>query len=262
MTPHLRATTEAAARGRRSVGANASVPDFIGVVVPAHDEAERIERCIRALRVAFEHSALAGVPHAIVVVADASGDTTAERAAAALDLSGLVVEVEHRSAGAARRAGFESLGGAVEGLAPDRVWLATTDADSRVGSEWLARQLAWWRAGADAVAGTVVPATWHEHSSTLRHRYEMHMSKLGVGNGHPHVYGANLGMTMDTYHAAGGIPALETGEDHAFWRAALASGRKALSVGDVVVTTSTRAEGRAPLGFAALLRSFNEEAPA
>jgi glycosyltransferase involved in cell wall biosynthesis len=241
--------------GPREATRRATAPMFVGVVIPARDEARHAERAIAALKRAFDHPVLRRSELRAVVVDDSSTDTTAERAAAALGRRGEVVRVGLGSAGGARQAGFRVLCDASAGLEDDAVWLATTDADSVVPPDWLARQLRWWRAGADAVAGVVVPTSWDEQPPIVRRRYEAHMARLGSRFGHPHVYGANLGLSKAAYLGTGGVPPVPTGEDHALWRC-IPRDAVALKVADVVVATSARREGRAPGGFSALLRSF------
>jgi glycosyltransferase involved in cell wall biosynthesis len=231
-------------------------PSFIGIVLPANNEERHIRHSVLAIKRSLAHAALEQIHIELVVVADSSSDATADLAQLALGSRGHVVEVHHQNAGAARRAGFDRLMLASEGLGEEDVWFATTDADSLVPTDWLLRQLRWWRRGADAVAGTVAPFSWEEQPPRVRRRYVSHVAALGTGNGHPHVHGANLAMTKDTYRAAGGMPAIATGEDHALWDAARAAGRRAVHVGDVIVETSARREGRAQGGFADLLRSL------
>jgi glycosyltransferase involved in cell wall biosynthesis len=235
-----------------------SVPEFIGVVIPANDEAETVSAAVDAVRRAADDSRFGRSVVTAVVVDDRSSDATGERAAATLGRWGRVLRVEEGCAGAARRAGFVELSRWSDGLEPEAVWLATTDADTVVSSDWLVRQAAWWRRGADAVAGIVKALSWEGQPDRVRQRYEAYMYRLGRGFDHPHVYGANLGLTKAAYLQAGGITGIETGEDHALWDAVVANGQRALSVPDVVVATSTRREGRAPHGFSALLRSLGE----
>jgi cellulose synthase/poly-beta-1,6-N-acetylglucosamine synthase-like glycosyltransferase len=234
-----------------------TVPDFVGVVIPARDEAERVERSLRTLLRATRHPHLRRTQVRIVVVDDSSTDTTAERSTAILGSRGDVVRVDVQNVGSARRTGFRELCTASHGLDENAAWFATTDADTLVRPDWLARQVRWWRSGVDALAGTVTPASWAEQTSVVRMRYAAHMGRLGMQAGHPHVHGANLSLTKSAYLAAGGMPALTTGEDHALWQAVHRSGSTALHVSDVVVATSTRREGRAPEGFSTLLRSFD-----
>jgi cellulose synthase/poly-beta-1,6-N-acetylglucosamine synthase-like glycosyltransferase len=237
-------------------GVRGGAPEFVGIVVPAHNEADRIDRSLATVRRALEHACLQRVAIEIVVISDSSTDTTADRARQALRKQDSVLEIDRQNAGAARLAGFDLLLSASEGLPSETVWLATTDADTLVPRDWIMRQLRWWRRGADAVAGMVAPLSWWEQTSTVQQRYEVHMSSLGTGQGHPHVHGANLGVTRDAYCAAGGMPPISSGEDRAFCNSVKAVGRKVFHVSDVVVETSTRRKGRAPDGFSCLLRTL------
>ena len=234
------------------------IPAFIGVVIPARDEAVVVAEAVRSVIVASRHPSLAGSAVEIVVVDDASSDSTGERAAAAVNGCGVVLGSRHCSAGAAREEGFAELCRRSAGLEPEQAWLATTDADSRVAAHWLVRQIAWWRRGADGVAGIVKPFGWDEQPRVVRSRYASYMTRLGEELGHPHIYGANLGLTKAAYLEAGGMPALDSGEDHALWGALVRRNRFAVNVPDVVVATSARREGRAPDGFSALLRTLEK----
>src|SRR6202041_2628279 len=98
------------AGGRGARSAVSRLPDGpavireIGIVVPAHDEAARLPACLAAIHRATAHSNLPRTR--VVVVADSCRDGTArvaERGGAYL------LEVTKRSAGAARRAGFEGV---------------------------------------------------------------------------------------------------------------------------------------------------------
>jgi glycosyltransferase involved in cell wall biosynthesis len=233
------------------------LPAFIGVVIPARDEEDAIAIAVSAVRRAFEHPALQRTEARIAVVDDSSSDTTGDRAAAVLGKQGDVVRVEVGSAGAAREAGFQHLCAGVGGVDREQAWFAMTDADSIVSADWLIRQLRWWRRGADAVAGRVRPTSWEEQPPVVRRRYQALMAQRGEGLGHSHVYGANLGLTMSSYVAAGGIPTMSTGEDHALLDGVRHSGGNVVHVDDVVVATSTRREARASGGFADLLRSLS-----
>ena len=229
-------------------------PDEIGVVVPAHDEERRIDACLASLRVAARHPALEGRRLRVVVVLDACSDRTGDRVARDRDVD--IVEVDHRSVGPARSAGFDHLLRAA-GVADHRHWLATTDADSLVPADWLARQLEWRRRGADAVAGTVDVRDWSEQPASVRHHFERHQRSYGLGFDHPHVHGANLGLSAAAYRAAGGVPHIDRAEDHALWDAVGAAGLRRVSAPDLPVITSSRRDGRAAGGFSDLLRSLS-----
>lgn len=234
-------------------------PRVVGVVIPANDEADGIVAAIEAVLLASSHSVLASSIVTVVVVDDSSADLTAELAIEALGGAGRVTRVEARSAGVARRAGFVELCRLTEGLEDDAVWFATTDADTVVSPDWLARQLKWRHAGADAVAGLATVVSWEQQPEAVRRRYRHHMARFGAGFGHPHVYGANLGLSKAAYLGAGGVSELDTGEDHALWDAVGEAQYLRAHVPDVLVATSARREGRAPNGFSALLRSLGEQ---
>jgi dolichyl-phosphate beta-glucosyltransferase len=73
----------------------------ISIVVPARNEAERLESTLRALQVACE-----GCDAEVIVVDDGSTDATADIAKAALKGAGHVLQLDrHRGKGAAVRAG-------------------------------------------------------------------------------------------------------------------------------------------------------------
>jgi glycosyltransferase involved in cell wall biosynthesis len=218
----------------------------VGVVVPAHDEEAAIPACLVALMAAARRISRAQVR--ICVVADACSDQTAECAR----LGGAsVVEIRRRSVGAARAAGMDYVLSGLRAVRPEAIWLATTDADSRVPAHWLSRQLEYAEAGYDAVAGTIAVTDWTEHPPQLpgifaaRYRHD--------GPSHPHVHGANLGVRASAYLAAGGFKALRTAEDHDLLHALSVTGTTALRASDIAVETSSRRSGRAPHGFSHLL---------
>lgn len=84
---------------------------------------------------------------------------------------------------------------------------------------------------------------------------------LNDDGSHPHVHGANLGVSADAYVRADGWASLATGEDHDLWRRLLAVGANRMATSAIRVITSGRRVGRAPLGFADALAAHNR-APA
>jgi glycosyltransferase involved in cell wall biosynthesis len=232
--------------------AESEAPDFIAVVVPARNEETCIGLCLSNLDRARRHRAVRSVDTRIIVVLDCCTDETAARTLALLRANDRAVAISEGNVGAARRAGFAHAL-AMTSAPLDKVWLATTDADSTVRSHWLARQLRWRDRGFAGVAGTIRVDSWKQYAPHTRGRFRAHMSRLGTGPGHPHVYGANLAFSAAAYTAVGGVPALETGEDHALWRRFAESGYRLAATDDIAVVTSGRSVGRAPHGFAGLL---------
>ncbi|MBV9794250.1 MAG: glycosyltransferase [Actinobacteria bacterium] len=237
--------------------------EAVGVVVPAHDEEELLPGCLAALGEAAA-VAIAGRPGLrvrIVVTADACTDDTpavARRAAA------VVVAVNAENVGTARAAGIDALlqpGTPVWGgrpPAPDRLWLATTDADSVVPAHWLAGQLDHADAGWEAVVGTVTVADWADYGDRVAREFARRYGRWQ--DWHPHVHGANLGFTARAYQAAGGFPALRTGEDRALVAALQAGGHQVLRSAAGSVVTSARVRYRAPAGFGHDLATLNDGA--
>jgi cellulose synthase/poly-beta-1,6-N-acetylglucosamine synthase-like glycosyltransferase len=235
------------------------MPSLIAIVVPAHNEQRRIGQSMRAIERAALHPLLRHCAVLTVAVLDACEDDTDRRLRVARNrVPGPTLEVPYQNVGASRKAGIDFVLRHSRGLKSEEVWIATTDADTLVDRFWLLRQLRWWRRGAAAVAGTVRPYSPPDSGHRFT-RYTDHMNRMGMDFGHPHVHGANMAFTAATYLEAGGIEPLPTAEDHALWSAMRATGRSVWAVGDVVVTTSARAEGRAPHGFAEFLQGF--EAP-
>ncbi|MCK9923010.1 glycosyltransferase [Frankia sp. AgPm24] len=231
-----------------------SPPARIGVVIPARDEQELVGPCLDAVATAAAHAELAGIPVTVLVVLDCCRDATAARCRA----RGVpTLRIELRNVGAARRAGFAVLIG-VDGPGGGALWLATTDADTRVAPDWLAVQLRLARDGADAVLGIVEVDDWNELPSTLPARYRAGYVRLdGAERSHPHVHGANMAVSAAAYLRAGGMPCLPVGEDHALAaRLTALPGVRVVSSTALRATTSARASSRVRGGFADHLRAL------
>jgi GT2 family glycosyltransferase len=234
----------------------------IDLVVPVHDEEAELGRCIRALRAATLHPRLAGIEVQLVIVLDSCSDRSGDVAEAALRgfPGARVVECAARSAGRARGVGAEALRRALPARDPGVVWLATTDADTRVPPDWLARQLELADRGADAIAGIVEIDDWHEQPAAVRRAFTEHYRADPAGTGHAHVHGANLGVRAAALTRAGGMPAVALAEDHRLVERLVASGVSVVRTTDVRVRTSARREGRAEGGFSDLLRALGAAA--
>lgn len=227
-------------------------PEHLVVVVPARDEERSIAACVSSILVAGAVTGIDGFE--VVVVADSCRDATASIARRALRGRGVVVEANVGSAGRARATGT-AVGLSRVGLPLDRIWTAHTDADSTVPSGWLAAHQRAAEHGWAAIAGVVEVDHFDDHGPHTARRHRLHYD--GPGDEHPHVHGANLGVRADAYRAVGGWSALDTGEDHALWRAVRQAGYPCRSTRSMSVTTSGRRFGRAPAGFAADLRALD-----
>ena len=213
--------------------------EAIGVIVPVHDEAELLPACLAALDRAVD---VAGIPCRVLAVLDACTDGSAAPDA---------ITVAVRSAGAARAAGAAALLAHFADVPRANLWLATTDADSRVPAHWLVDQRRLADDGIDAIAGTIHVDDWSGHPPGSGDRFAQFYEPPGATDAHTHVHGANFGVRADAYLAAGGFAAIRTGEDHALWNALAA--RRRLSTRRLPVVTSARLVARAPSGFSGFL---------
>jgi glycosyltransferase involved in cell wall biosynthesis len=219
----------------------------VGVVVPAHNEEALLPACLAALGAA---AARAPVPVSVVVVLDSCTDGTLEAVRRADPSSFdrlLPIACRPRGVGAARAAGSQYLIGTRD---PAGLWLATTDADSVVPSDWIVRQLGHASLGARAVIGTVQVADWSQHPPHVEPRYRL---RYRARDGHRHVHGANMSMAATAYLAAGGFPAVRADEDVAMTRRLVRTGEQVVWAADLPVTTSARLDSRADGGFAGYL---------
>lgn len=216
---------------------------MLGIVVPAHNEETHLSACLRALRRAARHPALAGEPVQIVVVLDACTDRSAAVAARHRVLS---LPIAARNVGQARATGADRL------IAAGARWLAFTDADTVVSPSWLCDQLA---LGADAVCGSVAVADWLDHPAEVQARYQAAYRDV---DGHRHIHGANFGVSSAAYLAAGGFPPLALSEDVALVEALHAKGFNVAWSCRPRVATSARRDGRARGGFADHILSLHQ----
>jgi glycosyltransferase involved in cell wall biosynthesis len=220
--------------------------DVVGVVVPARNEELLLPGCLDAIEAA---AAALAVPVHIVVALDRCSDASAAIVASYPSIH--MVETDAGNVGAARGQGVEQVLRLACGAPADRIWLATTDADSVVPPDWLSQQLGLAGRGWEVVVGTVIVDDWSDHPPETGPLW--HASYRSVEH-HPHVHGANLGCSAAAYLDAGGWAPLETDEDVALL-AALAH-RKVIRTATLPVVTSARRDPRAVGGFGDTLREL------
>lgn len=222
----------------------------VSVVVPAHDEELLLERCLRAVAASMDRLVRERPDldvRSVVVLDDCTDGSALIASRHRTD----VLRLRERSVGAARRAGADHLRGRTQAL-DARHWLACTDADSEVPSDWLTVQVEAAERGARLVLGEVRPCP-QELGPDLTRRWLAHLAReSGPGLS---VHGANLGVRMDAYLAAGGFPAVNEHEDVRLVRALGALGVEAVPGAGVL--TSGRRIGRTPGGFAGFLRDLD-----
>ena len=119
--------------GRRRM--TVPTPFAVHVVIPAHNEAALIGRCLTSVRDAAAHLLdSTGVAATVTVVADSCTDSTVE---VARQYGVEVLILQARCVGRARDAGVRHVLAASRPSDGSRVWIAMTDADSTVTPDWL-----------------------------------------------------------------------------------------------------------------------------
>lgn len=231
------------------------------VVVPAKDEENLVGHCLRSLA---EQAGMAPEEYEVLLVLDRCTDATAERSLEVTsDYPGLrlaFLEGPGIGAGHARRVGMEAACERLISLARPGALIASTDADTVVAPDWLARQLAAVEAGARAVGGRIELSTEGDalpegiRSWRDRRGQERRLGLLESGKGsraeHWQFSGASMSLTAEAYREVGGLQPRAALEDeyleHALERCGIPIERPL----DVRVTTSPRLVGRASRGLA------------
>ncbi|MBB4132066.1 glycosyltransferase family A protein [Xanthomonas sp. 3075] len=210
---------------------------MIAVTIPAHNEAALIGQCLQSVLLAARHPQLGGEPVEIHVALDRCTDMTGAIARA----HGAMTLKTSGGVGMARGAA------ASVAIARGARWLAFTDADSCVPPDWLTAQLG---CAADVFCGVVEVTDWHDFRPETQHAFLQSEIRQ---DGHPHVHGANLGMSTAAYLAAGGFSAVTSSEDVELVSALERAGMQIARLVAPVVNTSARRNARATGGFSEYL---------
>lgn len=220
-----------------------ALPAAVGVVIPVRDEEQLLPACLRSVaEAAGRISPVTRIVVALDRCTDRSAAIVAEARAAGLPVR--AVQVPRPGVGAARAAGLRAV---LAELGTSSTWLANTDADSEVPPNWLERQLAHVRLGAQVVVGTVRVADWSAHPAAVRDRFT---AAYRPQPGHRHRHGANLAFDARQYLAAGGFAELACDEDVDLIERLEALGCPMVWAADLPVLTSARRNARAAGGFA------------
>lgn len=221
--------------------------DAVAVVIPVHDEEERLAECLDSVFIALGvvSPALGGA--SVWVVLDACTDDSARIAA---DYAVGVRTLDASCVGRARAAGVDAAIAAHRGIPPARLWTAHTDADSVVPPHWLAHQLELAADGADIVVGTVRP----DFRELSARQVEAWWATHTPGDANGHVHGANLGIRASTLIGAGGYEDVCEHEDVWLVDEARDRGARCVASDAAWVRTSGRQVGRTMGGYARYLR--------
>ncbi len=168
---------------------------------------------------------------------------------------------------AARRG--QPAGGAVRGV------VLSTDGDSFVAPDWIARTLAEIDAGADAVGGRILCDARRSGDPAL-HRWQrldaihrllcLRLAALidpdpaDPWPRHHQHFGASLAVAADAYERVGGLPAVRFLEDEALHRRLSRADLRVRHSPQVRVYTSSRHDGRVEVGLSWQLRTWARSA--
>jgi cellulose synthase/poly-beta-1,6-N-acetylglucosamine synthase-like glycosyltransferase len=218
--------------------------DVVGIVLPVHDEEELLPAALEALEVTIGLLPPSLACRVVVVLDDCRDGSSEVARGWATRTGALVLHRQSRIVGMARSAGVRAFFSLCPEVPPASIWIATTDADSRVPQDWLTVQLEAHEAGADLWAGRV---RVDEESAVVRRWKAIYSAEPSP------IHGANLGFSGSLYEQIGGFRSLRSGEDRDLLRRAMAAGFTVAYGRRATVVTSARRRGRAPGGFASVL---------
>lgn len=224
------------------------------VLIPACNEEALLSRCLKS--VLYSITQLDPIHRVEVVLAvDSSTDNSYAIGQELLQNHGRVIQVALANVGYARKMATQhALQNYIGDLA--NCWLANTDADCIIPSEWLAYQLVLANQGYQGVTGIVDVDSFDEHAPWVPQKFK-ETYQIHADGTHPHVHGANLGVRADAYMQAGEWSAVKTAEDHDLWNRLKKLNISLISDAKLCVKTSGRKIGRAPDGFAQALARHN-----
>jgi hypothetical protein len=237
----------------------------IVVAIPVHNEAETIEDCLTALAAQSHRD-----PFEVVALLNNCSDDTAR---IAHDLASRLPYELHvqthwlnpgdLNAGVARRMATQY----ALSLAGENGIILTTDADSKVATNWIAANIAAIDAGADVVAGMAVlddrdaetlpeklliDDEKEEAFGTLLDEIDWLLDPDAADPWPRHTQhsGASIAVRARFLTLAGGVPAIPLGEDRRLFRRLRDVDARIRHAAEVTVTVSGRAVGRAQGGMA------------
>jgi glycosyltransferase involved in cell wall biosynthesis len=260
------------------------------VIVPVRDEAELLEACLNALahQVDLNGKPLTWNRYEVVLLANnCSDDSVAIAHHFSLQHPDFRLHIVERTLPTAEahigrvrqllmdEAYYRLASLGLAGLGDKPGIIASTDGDTQVSATWIAATLLEISLGVDAIGGRIVadPVSCEALDPLVKMRYlqgdyyhqlwielETYLDATPHDGWPRHAqhYGASLAVTAQMYRQSGGIPAVRTREDVAFYRALLRVGARFRHSLRVEVITSARQTVRTEGGFAAQLNEWAE----
>lgn len=216
----------------------------IGIVIPAHNEAMTIAKCLASVQSAIDQLPSTIKAYPLVVLDSCTDDTQKLVKATGVDY----LCCNYHCVGQVRDIGIRY---AIENGA---TWLACTDADSVVPMDWLVQQIEHIiYQPTDMICGVVDIDSWAHLTPQTREDYIAHYQDR---MGHRHIHGANLSFNSEAYLAVDGFTHLPCHEDVDLVKKFEDQGYAITWSNRVRVLTSSRLKARATEGFAAFLANL------
>ncbi|MBI4782928.1 MAG: glycosyltransferase [Oscillatoriophycideae cyanobacterium NC_groundwater_1537_Pr4_S-0.65um_50_18] len=254
------------------------------VIIPVRNEAKTIGATLDALRTQID---LQGYPldfatyEVIVLANNCTDDSAAIARQYATRYPEFILHVVEKALppsqayiGYVRQLLMDEAYSRLIGLGQNRGVIASTDGDTRVAPTWIAETLKEIHQGADAVSGRLLTDRC-DRASLDTYTRTCYLRAVGYGylgveleayidpdtfdqlpRHHQHG-GASLAVTAEMYAIAGGMPAVRTPEDVAFYQALVRVGARFRHSLRVQVFTSIRQQGRTDNGMANQLHQWS-----
>jgi glycosyltransferase involved in cell wall biosynthesis len=218
----------------------------IAIVIPAHNEAMTIINCLASVQAAIEQLPSTIMAYPLVVLDSCTDDTLALVKTTGINY----ISCEYHCVGRVRDMGIR------HAITHGATWLACTDADSVVTTDWLVQQIKHiTHQPTDMICGVVSVDNWTHLTSQTREDYNTHYQDM---MGHRHIHGANLSFSGEAYLAVGGFAQLSCHEDVDLVKKFETQGYAITWSNHVRVITSSRLAARATEGFAAFLANLEK----
>ena len=216
----------------------------MGIVIPAHNEAMAIAKCLVSIQTAIDQLPSTVAVYPLVVLDSCTDDTLALVKAANFNY----ISCEYHCVGRVRDMGIR------HAITQGATWLACTDADTVVTRDWLVQQIEHiTQQPTDMICGVVSVDSWAHLTLKTREDYIAHYQDI---MGHRHIHGANLGFRGEAYLTVGGFAPLPCHEDVDLVRKFEMQGYAITWSNQVRVITSSRLEARTTEGLAAFLANL------
>jgi hypothetical protein len=259
------------------------------VVVPARNEEEILARALDALRLQYDHKSNRLSPDRYEVILLLNNCTDASEAVALhyqqmhptfhLYIATCTLPSDEAHVGKARRLLMDTAYHRLQRTRTHYPAILSTDADTIVAPDWIARNLAAIEEGADVVGGVI--NLFPEDLSVLKlldpgtHvAYQRDRELQGLvakleaildpdpadpWPRHLEHFGASLACTTSIYAHAGGLPPVRPLEDVAFIDALRKVGARIRHCPRTQVSTSARLDGRAEVGLSGQLKLWQQQ---